>query len=207
MSQAQVIGAGGHARVVIAAMQAAGIEVVAAWDDDPERIGQTILGVRVRGPIANAVSARDVPAVIAIGDNRARERVAASLPLQWISVVHPRAWVHETVHLEPGAVVCAGAIVQPDVRVGAHVIVNTSASVDHDCVLEDFVHLGPGVNLCGGVRVETGALLGVGACARPNARIGAWSTVGAGGVVIEPVPPGVVAIGCPARPKDYPTSV
>jgi UDP-perosamine 4-acetyltransferase len=201
MTRAQVIGAGGHAKVVIAAMQASGIDVIAVWDDDPARAGQAVLGVKVQGPIAAAASLGALPTVLAIGDNRTRAQLANSLSLQWLTVVHPRAWVHEAARIDPGAVVCAGAVVQPGCVIGAHAIVNTSASVDHDCIVGEFVHLGPGVNLCGGVFVDTGALVGVGACARPNTRIGAWSTVGAGSVIIEPVAAGVIAVGCPARPR------
>jgi sugar O-acyltransferase (sialic acid O-acetyltransferase NeuD family) len=198
MKHAQVIGAGGHARVVIAALQASGIDVTAVYDDDPQRIGQIVLGVTVRGPIAQA-SLVDLPTVLAIGDNRRRQALAGSLALRWIRVIHPRAWVHDSVRVEPGAVICAGAIVQPGAIIGAHTIINTTASIDHDCVINDFAHVGPGATLCGGVSVETGALVGVGACARPHSVIGAWSTVGAGAVVIESVPAGVTAVGCPAR--------
>ena len=45
-----VVGAGGHAKVVIATVRAAGGDVVAAYDDDQSRWGQKILGVPVKGP-------------------------------------------------------------------------------------------------------------------------------------------------------------
>lgn len=195
----QVIGAGGHAKVAIATLLDQGHEVVAVWDDAPAKHGTSLLGVPVRGAIAGAVAHGDVPAVLAIGDNRARAALAARLPLTWATAVHPTAYVNPSVRLGPGTVVFAGAVIQPDTVIGAHAIVNTGATVDHDCVLGDFVHLGPGVHLCGGVTVGEGALLGVAACARPGARVGAWAIVGAGAAVVAAVHDGAIVVGVPAR--------
>ena len=58
--------------------------------------------------------------------------------------------------------VFAGVVIQPDACVGRHVIVNTGASVDHDCVISDFAHVAPGVRLAGGVTVAEGVFIGSG---------------------------------------------
>jgi sugar O-acyltransferase (sialic acid O-acetyltransferase NeuD family) len=200
-----VVGAGGHAKVVIATLVDAGFQVAAVWDDDASRWGSELLDVPIVGGLAALGAAPPAPTVLAIGDNRTRARLAAELARPWHTVVHPRAYVHPSVRLGPGTVVFAGAVIQPDAVLGAHVIVNTAASIDHDGHLGDLVHLGPGVHLCGNVHVGDGALLGVGAAARPGARIGAWATVGAGAVVVSPVPPGATVLGVPARvraPRD-----
>jgi sugar O-acyltransferase (sialic acid O-acetyltransferase NeuD family) len=195
-----VIGAGGHAKVVIGALAAAGRAVAGVWDDDPAKLGGTLLGVPVLGPTADLIRGSTRLAVLAVGDNRARYRLAASLDLDWVTVVHPHAWVHPSVRLGPGAVVFAGAIMQPDTVIGRHAIINTGATIDHDCEIGEFAHVAPGVNLSGGVRVGDGALLGVGSCAVPGARIGAWAVVGAGAVVVDKVPDGATVVGAPARP-------
>ncbi|MBZ0232790.1 MAG: acetyltransferase [Deltaproteobacteria bacterium] len=198
-SAVQVLGAGGHARVVVATLLDLGHYVTGVWDDDPQLHGTTCLGVTVRGAMADAPS--DLDTVIAIGDNVARARIAGTRALPWLTAIHPRAYVHPSATLGAGTVVFAGAIIQPQAVLGAHVIVNTSATIDHDCRLGDFVHLGPGVHLCGNVTVEVGALLGVAAAARPGARVGAWAVVGAGAVVIEPVASRSTATGIPARAR------
>jgi sugar O-acyltransferase (sialic acid O-acetyltransferase NeuD family) len=193
-----VIGAGGHAKVVIATIRAAGGDVTQVLDGDAERWGQRILGVTVDGPISeDAVANR--AAVIAIGSNRVRQALAGRLQARWITACHPSAVVHRSASLGPGTVVFAGAVVQPDSQIGAHAILNTASSVDHDCVLDDFVHLGPGTRLCGGVRIDEGALLGVGAKVAPSIVIGAWSTVGAGAVCVSDVPSDTTVVGVPAR--------
>ena len=198
-AQAQVIGAGGHARVVITTLGEAGFEVVAVRDDDPATWGTRCLGIEIRGGLAELRARPPLPAIVAIGDNRTRARVVASLALPWAVAVHPRAWVDRTAQLGPGTVVFAGAIVQPQAVIGAHAIVNTAATVDHDCRIGDFAHLGPGTHLCGNVAIGSGALVGVGACARPGASVGDWATIGAGGVIAGTIAAGVTAIGVPAR--------
>lgn len=190
-----VIGAGGHAKVVVSTLLAAGIPVDGLFDDDMQKIGSVILGVKVLGTLADAKALAPQSGVIGIGDNRARKRIAEEFAgWEWLSVVHPRAFVHPSVRIGPGTVVFAGAVIEPDAYLGAHVIINTGVTVDHDCVIQDFVHLAPGVHLAGSVVIEEGALLGVGAVAIPKVRVGSWAIVGAGEWLLA------TAIGVPARP-------
>ena len=194
-NQVALVGAGGHAKVVIATARALGIQVTAVFDDDEARWGQELCGVPVRGPAA-AVSGN---AVIAIGNNRARKKLAHSIEADWLILCHPSAAVEPSVRLGPGAVVFAGAVIQPDARVGAHAIINTGATVDHDCTIGDFAHVAPGASLCGGVALEEGVLVGVGASLCPSVHVGEWSVVGAGAVCVDDVAGAVTVAGVPAR--------
>jgi len=194
-----VVGGGGHAKVVVSTLKAVGTRVEAVFDDRPALWGQKVLGVPVRGPVAELEAAPGLRAVIAVGDNHTRRQLVGRLDLQWVRVVHPHAYVHDSVVLGEGTVVLAGAVIQPDSTIGAHCIVNTAATIDHDCTIGDFVHLAPGVRLAGGVRVSDGVLMGIASTALPNVAIGQSATVGASATVIHDVPPGVVAVGTPAR--------
>ena len=195
-----VIGAGGHAKVVIATLRAAGAAVAGVLDDDAAKHGHTVLDVPVLGSVERA-AVGDHEVVIAVGHNAVRKRIADVLPeARWATVVHPSAVVHASVQLGAGTVVFAGAVVQPDTRVGAHTIINTGASADHDNVLGDYVHLAPGTRLAGDVTLEEGVFMGIASAVLPGVRIGAWTTVGAGGVVTRDLPAGVTAVGVPARP-------
>ena len=195
-----VLGAGGHAKVVIATLLAAGCEVKGAYADDFEERESSLLGVPVRGPLRAALDAKARGgAVIAIGDNAARKKLAEELQLEWATVVHPSACVERDVQLGPGTVVFAGAVIQPGSRVGAHVIVNTGAKIDHDAQIGEYSHIAPGCTLAGNVELRSGVFLGAGATVIPGRRLGAWSTVGAGGVVVDDVAPGAIVVGVPAR--------
>jgi sugar O-acyltransferase (sialic acid O-acetyltransferase NeuD family) len=195
-----VIGSGGHAKVVIATIEACGDTVRHILDDDPRTWTTTVLGYPVKGPIGDDLIHADCVAVVAIGTNRARRHVVSRLQTRFASVVHPSAIVHRSVTIGDGAVIFAGAIVQPDTTIGAHSIVNTAASIDHDGQVGAFSHVAPGVHLAGSVRIGEGALVGVGASIIVGMTVGAWAIVGAGSVVIRPVEQGVTVAGCPARP-------
>jgi sugar O-acyltransferase (sialic acid O-acetyltransferase NeuD family) len=190
-----VVGAGGHAKVLISTLAACGLSVAAVVDDDDTKWGTEVQGTRV-GRIEREIGGRGI---VGIGDNAQRREMARSLSLQWQTVVHPSAYVHPSAKLGRGTVVFAGAVVQPDAVIGDHVIVNTGATVDHDCVVGDYAHLAPGVHLAGSVHVGTGAFLGIGSVVSPGVRIGRWATLGAGAVAIRDVADGVVAVGVPAR--------
>jgi sugar O-acyltransferase (sialic acid O-acetyltransferase NeuD family) len=199
-----LLGGGGHAKVVIDAARAAGdYDVVGTFDDDPARQGGDVLGVPIVGPICEeSLAQHDVRlAVIAIGNNRVRQRLARRFDhsVQWATIVHPRAIVATSATLGRGSVAFAGAIVQPAAEIGAHVILNTACSVDHDCRVGNFAHLAPGSHVAGDVRLGDGSLIGIGAAILPGRTVGTWATVGAGAVVVHDVPDGVIAKGVPAR--------
>lgn len=131
------------------------------------------------------------PDVVAIGDNRIRKKeVERLLKEGWEFSephIHWEAYVAVGVRLGGGTVVMAGAMIQPRVKIGRHVIINTGATIDHDCVIGDYAHIAPGAHLCGGVHVGDGALVGVGVGIAPGAQIPAWHLVKARKLEIEPL--------------------
>jgi len=195
-----VIGAGGHGKVVVATLQAAGYQSIVLFDDDPAKWGSRLLGCLVAGPVSEVQERKMESGILAIGSNSKRKAFASTVRLEWLRLVHPAACAHSSVALGVGTVVFAGAMIQPDTMVGAHAIINTGAILDHDCRTGDFVHIAPGVTLCGGVRIGEGSLMGAGSSAVPGIRIGCWSTVGAGAAVVEDVPDRTLAVGVPVRP-------
>lgn len=196
-----VIGAGGHAKVVIAALGAMGYSRLVVFDDDPSRHGTSVLNYEVAGSTGDLDVGDFDAGILAVGSNRVRKKLAAALRLRWLTVVHPSACAHDSARLGAGTVVMAGAVIQPDAAIGDHVIINTGATVDHDCVIENFVHIAPGTHFAGAVRAKEGAFVGIGSSAIVGVTIGAWTTVGAGSVIIRDLPDEVVAYGVPARPK------
>jgi len=190
-----IIGASGHGKVIFDCALASGIQVTAFADKDPAKVGE-LLGVPV--VLENDIAPED-HAVVGIGDNRTRKMIADKLSNPFTKVVHPSALVSNSVQVSEGTVILHGSIVQIDTRIDRHVIINTAASIDHDCVIEDFVHIAPNVTLCGGVRVGEGTLLGAGSVVLPSIKIGNWCVIGAGAVVNIDLPDYCVAVGNPVR--------
>lgn len=142
---------------------------------------------------------------IAIGNPHGRVRIKLHEKLMDegltpVTIVHPTAWIAENSTIGEGAQIMAGVIIAPEVKIGRECIINTNASVDHECVLEDGVEIAPGATLCGNVYVGINAWICAGATVLPRIKIGADAIVGAGAVVINDVPAGTTVVGVPAKP-------
>lgn len=200
-----VIGAGGHARVVIDVARAAGFDPVAALD--PSQVGAICNGVEVVGSDDRAgdMFADGLHlAVVAIGDNRLRSVIGARLGHIGFTlppIVHPSAIVSPSATIGDGTVVMPLAIVNASAVIGMMVIVNSGAVVEHDCTIGDGAHIAPGTRLGGTVTVGARTLVGIGSVVRPEAVIGDGAIVGAGSTVIGDIAAGEIATGSPARPR------
>lgn len=142
--------------------------------------------------------------MVAIGSDRGKDRIAiheylVAAGLKPISARHPTAYIAESASIGEGAQILPGAIVCVDAQFGKSCIVNTGASVDHECRLGNGVHLCPGVRLAGCVEIGDFATLYTGAIVIPRIKIGEGAIVGAGAVVIRDVAPNAIVVGNPAR--------
>jgi len=204
-------GAGGHAAVVESAVIKSNDYFIFEILDDGKPPGTRLVRGKVLGgrKYLAAFHADGIRYVhVAIGHNATRERVAGVLEQMgfvYVTVQHPAALVEEGAVIESGTFLAAGCIVGARAKSGRGCIVNTAASVDHDCSLGAFAHVCPGAQLAGEVVVGTRAFIGTGAVVIPGITIGENAIVGAGAVVIRHVPEGRTVVGNPARvvkPRD-----
>lgn len=196
-----IVGAGGHAKVVLSVALLNFEKIQGYLDDNPHLINQLIGDYLVIGD-TSFLNKSEAPAVLGLGSNETRKSIAVRYAsTEWKTLVHPTAYIHPSVKLGKGTVVFAGAIIQPDTVIGDHCIINTGVTVDHDCVIGDYAHLAPGVHLAGGVTIGEGAFLGIGSVAIPEITIGEWVQVGAGGVVVFDIPAQKKVMGVPAKER------
>lgn len=201
-----VLGAGGHARSVVGvaldALNADPSEIVVL--DNEARPGETILGCRVvKGVTADAIHHLGSPeVVVAVGDCDVRAAVfdrICALGFAPATLIHPSATVMRGSTVGKGTVVHAGSVIGAAAVIGRDCIVNSGAVVDHETTLGDHAHVGPGSRLAGRVTIGSRAFVGLGACVRDRGEVGERAIVGAGAVVVQPVGPGEVVAGVPAR--------
>jgi UDP-perosamine 4-acetyltransferase len=193
-----VVGAGGHAKVVVDTALAAGWEIagiVGLATDVPDVLGF---------PVTTDDDGIEADAfIIAIGDNATRARYFAEYRAKGLPgarVIHPSAIVSPSATIAEGALVVGGVVVNALARIGENAILNTSCAVDHDVVVGDHVLVGPASCLCGAVRLDEGVTFGAGATAAPLTHVGAWSVCGAGAAVVTDLPARMVCVGVPAKP-------
>ncbi len=200
-------GASGHALVVSEIIRLRGeYEIIGFVDDlNPERHNTFFDGLRILGGIEQLDILRSEGVeniILGFGDCQARLRLAAVAREKGYvlaTAIHPRAIVSESARIGAGTLIAAGAVVAPHAEIGENVIVNTMASVDHECVVEDGVHICPGVHLAGKVSVGRASWLSIGVIVMDRIRVGEGSMIGAGAVVVNDIPDRVLAYGVPAK--------
>lgn len=204
-----ILGAGGHAKVLIDALRLRGVEILGLTDADPGKRGQLLLGIQVIGgdeevmkyPVETVQLVNGVGSVCVNPRRRQLFEHFKNKGYRFASVFHPTAIIATDVVLSEGAQIMAGAVVQTGCRVGVNTVINTGCIVDHDCHIGGHAHVSPGATLSGGVRVGENTHIGTAATVIQGIQIGHNSLVAAGAVVIRDVPNGATVAGVPAKER------
>ncbi|RMB63830.1 acetyltransferase [Dokdonia sinensis] len=194
-----VIGASGHAKVVLGIMEALDIAVTLVYDKDVAK-----KKIKSYSITHEEVFSNHETAVIAVGNNKVRSRLAKQYKGKFtVAIIHPSAIVDPSATIGEGSVVMPGAIVNADAQIGKHCIINSGAVIEHDCVIGDFAHISPKAVLAGNVTIGAGVQVGLNASVIQGKSIGKDAIIGAGAVVVHNIPSRCTAIGVPAKPIKF----
>ena len=200
MTRVIIIGARAFGREVCNYAREAGFEVVGFLDDKTDALDGFVAYPPILGSVENWAVGADDRYVCAVGDSSMRAKYASIIERKggvFVSVVHPTAYVGSNVKIGYGCVVCPYAVVDCDLTMGRHVVVNTHSYVAHDCMLEDFVTLSPNVHLGGRTIIRRTAFMGINSSTIPNVELGERVYVAAGACVTKSFSYGRV-MGIPA---------
>lgn len=199
MKKIVILGTGGHAAVVADLLRAIGrTDFIKIGPEDEEKLLKTAspddfdlalgMGMPSKDPVKGLTKRHEIGATLS--------RQGFHFP----QLIHPSVVRAGNAIVGEGAQVMAGAVLQPRVVVGCFAIVNTRASIDHDCLLKMGCHVAPGATLGGDVEVGYESLVGIGATVLQGIRIGDRSLVAGGAMVVRTVRNGEVVMGVPATP-------
>ncbi|WMW78875.1 acetyltransferase [Flavobacterium sp. 20NA77.7] len=196
-----LIGAGGHAKVILDCIEnEAKYKIFEVIDDVIE--GDFLNQIKVKKRNKNQ-DYKTLNTIIAIGNPKHRKNIAEQLKSNFIMTIHPSAVVSKYAKIGKGSQVLATSVINADATIGNHCIINSGAIVEHDCVLEDYVHVAPNATLGGGVKVGESSHIGIGATIIQNISIGKNVIIGAGAVVTHNIPDNCTAVGIPAKPVKF----
>ena len=169
MEKVILLGAGGHCKSVISALDQSKFEVVGIYDNTKEK-GYLVDKYSVLG------SDEDIPtaspnchyAFITVGMlTSAKIRIKLSSLLtekgyELINVIDKSALVHYEM-IGVGNFIGKGCILNEVKQIGNNNIINTGAIIEHDTVIGNFNHIAPGTTICGEVVIGNECLVGAGA--------------------------------------------
>jgi len=197
-----IIGAGGHAVSVANVALSMGYKIECFVDGD--KGGLDLLGIRIISDLGKLKNINELSFAIAIGDNSARERVynemiAAKPSLHFPALVHASAVISFFSDIECGALIMPLSIIGPNSKIGKFCIINTRASLDHDCLMLDYSSLAPAVVTGGNVTIGKRSAVSIGASIKHGLQVGDDTIVGAHSYLNRDLPNKCVAYGVPAK--------
>jgi sugar O-acyltransferase (sialic acid O-acetyltransferase NeuD family) len=203
-----LIGASGHAKVVLDVFERMGKHEIIGFLDANKPTTEPFMGYPVLGTESLLASPEfqqpSLEFFVSIGDNWTRHLVVTNIRsliphAVFATGIHPSAQIGKDVQIGAGTIVMAGVTINPSSNIGNFAILNTQSSMDHDGVLGDFASLAPGVVTGGNVQIGAFSAIGLGAKIIHGIQIGEQTVVGAGSLVNKSIPAYNVHYGVPSR--------
>ena len=203
MKKIVIVGAGGHAKVIVDMIQQQGVYDVVGLVD--KKGVQGFWGLSVIGEDC------DLPmifksgvdyAFIALGSNLLRCKLSSTvrhIGFHIPNIISNDAKISKRSKLGEGIAIMPGAIINADTTINDGCIINTNASIDHEGYLEPFVHIAPGCSLSGKVKIGRNSFIGTGARIIDGVSVGTNVIAGAGTVIIHDVEDNCTVVGVPAK--------
>ena len=203
-----IIGAGELGKQVAEIAMSAGSWSSIAFFDDQRKEGEQVEGHPVVGKTQDIIETLDKGdldgVILGIGFHHFNVRKHWSKIGQewpWATLIGQGCIVAPSAQIGKGSILYPGTIIDRNVTVDSHNLLNLGCVIAHDCFLGPNNFLAPSVTLSGFVRMGSRNFVGSGSVISSRITLGDDNLIGAGSVVVRDVPSGVKAYGNPAKEK------
>ena len=170
-----IIGAGGHGKVVGEIALLNHYKSICFFDDKIDEIKKFPFAISGNLNFLKNRLKEFEDFFVAIGDNYIRYNKMEWLKkekVNFATLIHPKSTISKFSSLGVGTCVMANAVVNAGTLIKEGVIINTSSSIDHDCMIDDYAHISPNCSLSGGIRIGKFSHLGTGTSIHPGINVG-----------------------------------
>lgn len=200
MKKVIFVGAGEYAESVYDSMSKEEYDLIGFVDDSKtgSHMGRPILASRVE----QVPYFREYAYFISIGNTEPRKRLfeeVKRLGLDTINIIDQSAMVASSVSIGTGNFIGKMAVVNIGTVIGDDNMINSKALIEHHCTIKNHTRIATATTMNGDVIVEDGAYLGSMACCIGQQRLGEFSIIGAGAVVLGDIEPYCTVVGVPAK--------
>ncbi|GAA3641470.1 acetyltransferase [Flavivirga jejuensis] len=208
MKKIVIIGASGHAKVIIDIIEKRNEYQIIGLIDSYKKPSQKIMGYPILGKeslIPELMEKQNIiGGIIAIGDNWSRNKVRDVIEkiapkFKFLPAIHPNAILCNNLKIESGVVIMAGVIVNAASTIKEFCILNTNSSLGHDSVMDHFSSLAPNSTIGGHVNIGAFSAISIGATVIQNVTIGMHTIIGAGSLVLKNIGNNILAYGVPTK--------
>jgi len=200
MEKIIVIGAGDCADLIFDSIDPDKEEIVGFVDEYRigKHLGKPILGTKVE----EVQGYTDYGFIISIAEPAVRKRLYKSvkaLGVRFVNVIDPTAIVSKTAAIGEGNYIGKGTVINAFATIGNNNMIVSTAIIEHHAVIHNHTRIAPGAVINGNVIMEDAVFAGSNSCFIGDQKIGTFSIIGAGAVVLGDVPERATYVGVPAR--------
>lgn len=183
-------------------------EIIGILDDDNNKHGEYLEGVKVLGGLALVEKFRenkDIYFVFAIGSvytRNIRGEIMKKLniyPERFVTLIHPRAEIASTAKIGYGCIIHAGTTILPYAEISNFVVMVFNSYIGLFSKIGEYSLITSHVVILNYVVIEKMSFIGVNASIKDELKIAENSVVGIGSVVTHDTKIGELVMGNPAR--------